>query len=52
MDGKVVVGVTIPFKHLEACPKYGRQLSITSTKEYDVEGGVERLVTYQCEAGD
>ena len=25
MDGEVVVGVTIPFKHLEAYPKCGRQ---------------------------
>jgi hypothetical protein len=51
MDGEVI-SVRIPFKHLEACPKCGRRLRVTSTRDYDVKEGIERLVTYQCEAGD
>jgi len=51
MDGEVV-GVKIPFRHLEACPKCGRRLKVTSTQDYDEEEGIVRLVTYLCEAGD
>ena len=50
MDSEVV-GVKIPFQHLEACPKCGRRLKVASTQGYDEEDGVYRLVMYVCEAG-
>jgi len=51
MDGSEVIGVRIPFQHLAVCPKCGRRLKVTSKQDFDVEDGVERLVTYVCEAG-
>jgi len=51
MDDEEVVSIVIPFKHLEACPKCGHRLKVTSMQDFEEKEGIYRLVTYVCEAG-